>query len=238
MNQNQRVILWDFDGTLVSMLGLYRAALIDVINENEPGHHIDQEQIRLYLRDGFPWHKPEESHFHLATADAWWKNMENVFANAYQGIGFEVKRSRELAVKVRKYVIDPRRYVVYEDTVPVLKRLKEKGWRQAILSNNIPELPDIVKALGLSDYLDFCITSASIGYEKPNTAAFRIALSLAGNPDRVWMIGDNIVADIRGAEALGISAILVRNPKSQNTKYCASDLVEAVKIIEDSVDGK
>lgn len=235
MNQSNPTVLWDFDGTLVDMPGLYRTAMITVLNECEPSHKVVAEQVRPYLRAGFPWHKPEEPHLHLTTAEAWWKNLEIVFTHAYQGVGFDEKRAQEFAKQVRKHIIDPHRFVIYEDTIPALKQLKEKGWKQGILSNHVPELPDIVKELGLSSYFDFCITSAKIGYEKPNPNAFHIALDWAGNPDKVWMVGDNIIADIKGAEAVGISAILVRSQKSTDAKYYAPDLLEAVRIITGNV---
>lgn len=226
-----KIIFWDFDGTLVSMPGLNSSALLAVLDECEPGHCIDREQIRPYLKGGFPWHNPEKPHLHLATPDAWWANLEIVFVRAFQGVGFELNRARELAKQVRKHIIDPRRYVVYDDTIPVLESLKTRGWRQVILSNHIPELPDIIEALGLSTYIDFCITSAISGYEKPNPEAFKKALKLTGNPDRLWMIGDNPVADIQGAEAMGIPAILVRKPNTEKIKYYAPDLYGIIKII-------
>lgn len=235
MVETSPTILWDFEGTLVAHPGLWRSSLMEVLNKYEPSHCVDEEQIRPFLRAGFPWHKPEEPHLHLVTPDAWWLNLETVFIRAYQGVGFEVGRAQELAKQVRKYIIDSRRYVVYDDTIPALKSLKIRGWKHAILSNHVPELPDIVKALGLSPYIDFCISSASTGYEKPNPEAFRIAQSIIGNPKKVWMIGDNLNADIRGAEAVGLPAILVRNPAGENMKYFARDLLEAASIIEASI---
>lgn len=232
MAQSKPTILWDFDGTLVAMPGFYRAALKDVLDECEPGHGVDQEQISPYLRVGFPWHKPEEPHLHLATPNAWWLNLETVFICAYQGVGFEVRRAQELAKQVRKHIINPRRYVVYDDTIPALESLKARGWRHVILSNHVPELPNIVEALGLSTYIDFCITSAISGYEKPNPEAFRNVLKLTGNPDMVWMVGDNLIADVQGAESMGIPAILVRAPNKGNTSYYAQNLHEAVSIID------
>ncbi|HVS84245.1 MAG TPA: HAD hydrolase-like protein, partial [Gaiellaceae bacterium] len=41
--------------------------------------------------------------------------------------------------------------------------------------------------------------------------AFRLALRACGDPAEVWMVGDNPIADIEGAEAVGIRAIRVRN---------------------------
>jgi putative hydrolase of the HAD superfamily len=235
MSDINSTILWDFDGTLAIRPGLWRSSLMEVLNKHEPNHHVDEEQIRLYLRDGFFWHKPEEPHLHITTSDAWWSHTETIFIRAYQGVGFDHKRASELAKLVRQYYINPERFILYDDTIPVLKYLSEKGWKHAILSNHIPELPDIVKALCLSAHIDFCITSAATGYEKPNPEAFRKALSIAGNPKIVWMIGDNLNADIRGAEAVGLPAILVRNPTGENVKYFARNLLEAASIIEKSI---
>ena len=235
MAETSPTILWDFDGTLAIRPGLWRSSLMEVLNKHEPKHHVDEEEIRLYLRDGFFWHRPEEPHLHIMTSNAWWSQTETIFIRAYQGVGFDHKRASELARLVREYYINPERFLLYVDTIPVLKYLSEKGWKHLILSNHVPELPDIVKALGLSPYIDFCITSAATGYEKPNPEAFRIALSLIDNPKKVWMIGDDLDADVRGAETVGLPAILVRNPGSENVKYYARDLLEATSIIESNV---
>ena len=202
MNNLKSIIFWDFEGTLVNRPGLWRSALMEVLDENEPEHQVNMEQIRPYLRDGFPWHRPEESHTHLSTSKDWWSQMEQVFTRAYQGAGFDRNRAEELSTLVRKYFINPNRFILYEDTIPSLKRLIEGGWKHIILSNHIPELAEIVDATELSKYIDYCITSASTGYEKPSVKAFQNALSLVGNPQLVWMVGDNLEADVRGAESM------------------------------------
>ncbi|HBR01450.1 MAG TPA: HAD family hydrolase, partial [Ruminiclostridium sp.] len=89
---------------------------------------------------------------------------------------------------------------------------KENGYRNIILSNHIPELPEIAESLGLMELVEICITSAKVGFEKPNPQIFRYALELTGHPEELWMVGDNIVADVGGAEAVGMKAILVRKP--------------------------
>jgi putative hydrolase of the HAD superfamily len=236
-----KVIFWDFDGTLVPFTS-WHLAVIDVLNECEPGHHIETEQIRPFLRDGFFWHRPEEPHLHLNNPDRWWQALEPLFIKCYQGIGYADKRAKELAGQVRQQMIKPERYSLYNDTIPVLSALKENDWKNVILSNHMPELPDVVEKLGLYRYIDLCITSAATGYEKPNTQAFLNALSLADNPTKVWMVGDNMVSDIKGAEAVGIPAILVNVPHVHSNQvadmkdihYQAADLTGAVKIIEEN----
>ena len=43
-------------------------------------------------------------------------------------------------------------------------------------------------------------------------AIFELARALSGNPQQVWMVGDNQQADVDGAHAVGIPAILVQHP--------------------------
>lgn len=205
---------------------------MQVLDEYELGHDVEMEQIRPYLRDAFPWHQPNQPHHHLSTPDAWWSHVESILARAFQGVGFDRYRAKELAQLAHRQFIDPKGYKLYDDTIPTLKRLSSHGWNHVILSNHVPELADIIEGLSLSSYISCCITSASIGYEKPHPEAFRIALTKAGNPKIVWMIGDNPVADVGGAEALGLPAILVRNKASEGVKYYARDLLEAASIVE------
>ena len=76
------------------------------------------------------------------------------------------------------------------------------------------------------------ITSGFTGYEKPNPRAFEYALRQVGHPERVCMVGDNPIADVQGAESMGIPAILVRSQHDKNVKYYANDLQETTSIIE------
>jgi putative hydrolase of the HAD superfamily len=158
--------------------------------------------------------------------------LEPVFSRAYQGVGFNNEAACELAGRVREHMVKPDRFILYDDAIPVLAALKDKGWRHLILSNHMPELPDIVNALGLSPYIDGCLTSAVTGYEKPNPEAFRLALLAAGNPGIVWMVGDNIMSDVKGAEAVGIPAILVHTHVTEEEKHYAENLTDVIKMIE------
>jgi putative hydrolase of the HAD superfamily len=231
MEKGKKVIFWDFDGTLASFTG-WRKALMDTLDEYEPGHNTNSEHMRPFLREGFPWHNSEVPHTHITTSDEWWKTLEPVFIKCYMGVGYYPERATVLAQRVREHIIKPGRYMLYEDAISVLAELKEKGWRHLILSNHIPELPQIVSALALSPYIDFCITSGITGYEKPHLQAFCIALETAGNPHDAWMVGDNLTTDILGAEAAGIRAILVHRPPTEVARYSASTLSDVIKIVE------
>jgi putative hydrolase of the HAD superfamily len=225
-----RLVLWDFDGTLAMRPGLWSGCVIEVLDEQEPGHGIVRERIRAALRDGFPWHVAHEAHPHLSDPERWWEPVEDLLARAIASAGFTAGRSAELSRAVRMRFIDGAvGWRLYPDTLPALQRVTRAGWLSAILSNHVPELPELARRLGLGELVEQVFTSATIGFEKPHPEAFRHALSACGEPARRWMVGDNLVADIGGAQALGIPAILVRSEGAAPLR--AEDLAGAVDLI-------
>jgi putative hydrolase of the HAD superfamily len=204
-------VLWDFDGTLAFREGMWAGCLVEVLDEHEPGHSSCAEDFRSALRDGFPWHTPDRPHPELAAADAWWTPVEALLAGAYRSAGYEAARAAVLAGHARRVFGDPTRsWRLFDDSLPSLERLRVEGWRHVIVSNHIPELPAIVEHLGLRRLVDAVVNSAETGYEKPHPEMFAIARRVAGDPGELWMVGDNPTADVAGAEAVGIRAILVR----------------------------
>ena len=227
-----KVIFWDFDGTLAYRDGMFSKALLEVLDEHEKPHNYRLDDLKPFLQDGFPWHRPEIPHPELNDPAAWWDFVEKIFIRAYEGIGIGHEKATVYAKLAHLRYIDPTKYSLYDDTEETLNCLLNKGWRHIILSNHVPELPAIVLGLGLEKYIEDCISSANIGYEKPHPEIFRIALKQAGNPNKVWMIGDNYLADVKGAEDAGLKAILVRNVFREDVKYYAKTLHDIIQIIE------
>ena len=71
--------------------------------------------------------------------------------------------------------------------------------------------------------------SAETGYEKPHPQAFRNVLEALADDGPVWMIGDNMVADIGGAAAVGIPGILVRK-RHIDAAYQCDDLLQLMAV--------
>ncbi|GAA2483744.1 HAD family hydrolase [Winogradskya humida] len=67
------------------------------------------------------------------------------------------------------------------------------------------------------------LTSAVTGFEKPHPAMYAAALTRTRG-GRVWMAGDNPDADVAGARAAGIPALLVRDRPGD-------DLLAAARLI-------
>jgi putative hydrolase of the HAD superfamily len=205
-----RFVIWDFDGTLAWREGMWSGCALDVLDEHAPGHGVSIERLRTALRGGFPWHAWEEAHPHLSEPGRWWELVERRVAAAFEEVWAGADAAAMASALRARYLDVTVGWQLFVDTEPALRSLSAEGWRHLVLSNHVPELPELVDGLGLAPYLDGVLTSAAIGYEKPHPQAFRMALAACGDPAEAWMVGDNPHADVEGAEAVGLPAILVR----------------------------
>ena len=220
-----RVVLWDFDGTLGHRPGMWSGSLVSAMDRLDPDHGFGIDDVRPYLQQGFPWHTPEVAHPELNEPEEWWGSVGATLRLAFEKLGYETSFAKDLVACARKIHIDPSTFVLFQDVTQVLGDLSAKGWRHIILSNHVPELPSIVRGLGLSSLVEHVVSSAAIGFEKPHPETYRIGLSVAGHPEEVWMVGDNPIADVQGAESVGVPAILCRNPPIKGLR-CVSTLTE------------
>ncbi len=227
---SERVIFWDFDGTLaLRVSGTWAAAMHEALQELLPSTRLTTADFRPLLTSGFPWHTPETSHTHLLDPDDYWADMEQLFVRVYRRLGL-TEHAPSLAARVRWHYTRAEAWALYADTLPTLQRLAALGWTHALVSNHVPELPQIAQALGLLPYLEVIVNSATVGYEKPHPVIFRLAREMTGYPCTVWMVGDNPVADVQGAEAVGIPAILVRQ-QADHASWQTPNLAGVVEII-------
>ncbi len=103
--------------------------------------------------------------------------------------------------------------VVFPDAPPLLKTLRSRGIKLGIVTNASQPmaLRDVELAThGLIEHFPDCrLAAADAGYLKPHRRIFQTALARLGtSPEETVFIGDNPVADIAGAEAAGMRAIL------------------------------
>jgi putative hydrolase of the HAD superfamily len=219
-----RLVIWDFDGTLAHRRGEtgWSILLAEALDAEEPGHGHTAETFRPHLREGFPWHRPEVAHTELGEPATWWGSVRPLLARAYEAAGYLPARAVELAEAARRLYVDPTvGWALFDDTLPTLERLSQAGWSHAILSNHVPELRQLVVGLGLESNFALVSCSAETGYEKPHPEAFASVLDRL-RPAEAWMVGDNVVADVLGAEAVGIRGVLVRRPDPRAARYADS----------------
>ena len=106
---------------------------------------------------------------------------------------------------------------VFDDVIDsgILEKLKNSSITLGVVSNWDSRLHTILKGTGLAEYFDFILASAEVGSAKPDKKIFIEAIRRSGvKPAEVCHIGDDLLADIRGANSVGIEAILIdRNSK-------------------------
>jgi len=226
-------VLWDFDGTLAYREGMWTGTLIEILRAEEPHLQPTRDELRPYLT--YPWHSPNVPHPEIIDAEAWWAQLLPFFECAFLSLDLSAERATQLASLVRAQYCDLGNWKLFDDTLSALNGFACRGWTQAILSNHVPELASIVEGLGIASFFEDIHTSAETGYEKPHAEAFSIGLQTLPDASQVWMIGDNPVADIRGAEQVGIPAILVRRSDATVQLQC-ENLTQVQNMIESADD--
>ena len=207
------VLFWDFHGTLTKPDNQWVDIALELADTMYPEMKIPHSEIKKNLSGKcLPWWTyPDRDTRHLRENDGWWKSCETEFTKMYISSGFEKEQAENMAPKIRPYVVDIKNHRLHDDALYVLKQLKQRGYRNFILSNNFPELSHMIEEMGLNEYFETCAVSAQVGFAKPRKEIFEYARNLAGNPDRCIMIGDNPSDDIKGAKACGFDTILVNN---------------------------
>jgi len=102
-------------------------------------------------------------------------------------------------------------------TLDVLAYLHKK-YKLHIITNGFDEVQHVkLKYSNLDSFFNCIITSEKVGFKKPNKKIFEYALNCANaNPEESVMIGDDLEADILGAQQAGMHVIFF-NP--QKKKY-------------------
>ena len=101
-------------------------------------------------------------------------------------------------------------FVLFDDVSATLKGLKEKKLKLGLLTNLQTEVDSMCRNLGIADFLDFTVTSAEVGADKPQPPIFLKALELAQvQAGEAIHVGDQYQNDVLGARKVGISPILL-----------------------------
>jgi putative hydrolase of the HAD superfamily len=100
--------------------------------------------------------------------------------------------------------------VLFDDVVPTLTQLKERGLILGLISNVDRDITPLYQGLGLADWLGVVVTSQEAGFNKPDPQIFRAALRRAKlKPVEAIYVGDQHQIDVVGANGAGMLGILI-----------------------------
>ena len=99
---------------------------------------------------------------------------------------------------------------VFPDVNDALGEARARGLHVGVISNWDERLRPLLDAMGLTRHFDSITISCEVGAEKPGAEIFLAALQTAGAmASEAVHIGDSYDHDVRGAEAVGMTAILL-----------------------------
>jgi putative hydrolase of the HAD superfamily len=124
----------------------------------------------------------------------------------------------------------PKDFTPFDEVIESLARLQQQGYRLGVLSNLRRDMGQLCQRLGLAPYLDFCISSAEVGAEKPAPAIFKAALERAGvSAAEALHVGDQHRSDVLGARNAGLHAVLIDRGGWQTS---VNDCVKVANLVE------
>jgi HAD superfamily hydrolase (TIGR01549 family) len=99
---------------------------------------------------------------------------------------------------------------LYDDARDTLVDLAARGIRLGIISNSHRCLQSFQSYFALDGLLSAAVSSAQLGFMKPDPRIFRAALGQVGvTPARAVMVGDSLAHDVEGALAAGMRGVLL-----------------------------
>ncbi|MEN3278862.1 MAG: putative hydrolase of the superfamily [Solirubrobacteraceae bacterium] len=194
-------VLFDLDDTLHDAAGVEAEMLVHLcaaLREELPD--LDDETFRARFRNGRDalygrvlsgeWDIPAYRRAHLAVACEPWGEPSEALHQA--------------VLRLRDEQLERTRFV--EDAVELLRELRARGVRTALLTNGPSWMQRRkVDLLGLEDELDAIGISEELGAAKPDPAAFAATLELIDTPAaETVMVGDHLDWDVRGALDAGM----------------------------------
>jgi putative hydrolase of the HAD superfamily len=121
---------------------------------------------------------------------------------------------------------------LFDDVIPTLAELKNRGLRLAIISNYDSRIDDLLRDFEIEHFFDGVHVSSRIGAAKPDGDIFLSAMRYHRvEPQRALHVGDSLREDVEGASAVGIRAVLL----DRNQSYASNSELIRIRYFEELI---
>jgi len=216
-----RAVLFDLGGTL-----MYERATWDAVNaraDEALTNYLRAEGLELNLST-FPreFRKRLRKYFQQREKDLLETTYSFVLRDVLRDKGYgDVPENTLRNALDQLFAITQTNWTLEEDALPTLQKLEEDGYRMGLISNagDDQDVQQLARRFGIDRYFDFILTSAACSYRKPHRRIFELALSnWYFLPAEAVMVGDNLDADVRGAQNVGLFAIWLSRRAGEPTE--------------------
>jgi putative hydrolase of the HAD superfamily len=119
---------------------------------------------------------------------------------------------------------------LYDDVIPLLTRLRERGIRTAIVSNCGDNTRPMLTSLGLADLTDELVLSCEVGYAKPSPPIYQAALDQLGVAAGRALFVDDQPVFCAGAERLGIATVRIVRHEQAEGDWATANIASLLEI--------
>lgn len=124
------------------------------------------------------------------------------------GMGGNADRAYECAVEMTRAWEQAHNFDLFDDALPVLADLRERGLKLGLVSNTGRDVDEFLAHHSLQ--IDVALSSRIHGKVKPHPTIFQAVLDRLGVvAEQSAMVGDSPEDDLEGARGLGMRAFLV-----------------------------
>ena len=124
------------------------------------------------------------------------------------GMGGDSDRAYECAVEMTRAWEHAYNFDLFEDAIPVLADLRERGLKLGLVSNTGRDVEAFLAHHSIR--VDAALSSKVHGKVKPHPTIFQAVLDRLGvPPEQAAMVGDSPEDDLEGARGLGMRAFLI-----------------------------
>lgn len=220
-------ISFDVFGTLYTpkapIAHQYHTVASEEFGINKPLEAIEVEFPRIYseIYDKYPNYGKRSSE--IRDSDAWW--LEIIVRLFDLPHYTRDEKSAQLCKRLLSYFTGPEAYMVYDDVIPTLAKLKENNIKLIVSSNSDNRVTQILENLGLMDYFtkDHIYLSYDLDASKPDKKFFdsvylkflassRVSaegIDKAAYLENCWHVGDSQDKDFLGPVRSGWNGILL-----------------------------
>lgn len=207
-----KAVFFDAAGTLIHL----RESVGDSYARLAQRHGVEAapEQLEAAFRQAWKTH-PQPQHHGIPPEDGdrgWWADLVDAcFADAL-GTKLPAEVMNPLFEDLYSWFARPEAWQTYPEVKPVLEQLRDRS-RLFVLSNFDARLKSILDGLGLLPLFESVVISSEVGHSKPHPGIFIHAARLAGlEPGECLHAGDELEADLKGAQQAGFQACLIKRP--------------------------
>jgi putative hydrolase of the HAD superfamily len=200
-------VFFDAGETLLSPNPSWSDIAVDVLGSR--GHTLTVEQMRLAWRhvgDHFT-DAAEAGVMFSVSHEASKKFWTKLYLDQLEFLGIDDEGA---ALVLYETFSNPENYRLFDDTLPAITALKERGVKVGVISNFESWLRDMLARFDLLDLFEVVAISGDLDLEKPDPRIFEWAMREMGTrPDVSLHVGDSPNFDAQPAHDLGMTGVLL-----------------------------